>query len=274
MQAKDLEHTADLLRKYFHRDKRKRFELERQAGAGTSALTWSVTYQPIASDAPKRIALKMDQNATSHINKSRTPPPSRDGEGDPMDVNDKIHEDVDAGWLWNRPLLNEKKWLKASYADRSLLEPGGRGLIDFGGGEQDLKGDDGYDDMQSNAIIDNLQNIGYIINALAVLNYELDTTTTDLVTEPGHPGISTHAAELLPDSNGNDPYPDLDESLKTMICLCRAVQPSNVPQISGLASMIMDYIRERDEKWYDDEYESDEQIAALFQTLLFDADAS
>ncbi|RYP80523.1 hypothetical protein DL769_002407 [Monosporascus sp. CRB-8-3] len=107
--------------------------------------------------------------------------------------------------------------------------------------------------MQSNAIIDNLQNIGYIINALAVLNYELDTTTADLVTEPGHPGISTCAAELLPDSDGNDPCPDLDESLKTMICLCRAVQPSNVPQISGLANTIMEHIQERDENWYGDE---------------------
>ncbi|RYP35902.1 hypothetical protein DL767_003591 [Monosporascus sp. MG133] len=147
-------------------------------------------------------------------------------------------------------------------------------LIDFGSGGQDLEGDDGYDDMQSNAIIDNLQDIGYIINALAVLNYELDTTTADLVTEPGHPGISTRAAELLPDSNGNDPCPNLDESLKTMICLCRAVQPSNVPQISGLANMIMEHIQERDEEWYDDEYESDEKIAVLFQTLLFDANTS
>ncbi|RYP78728.1 hypothetical protein DL771_000395 [Monosporascus sp. 5C6A] len=147
-------------------------------------------------------------------------------------------------------------------------------LIDFGSGGQDLEGDDGYEDMQSNAIIDNLQNIGYIINALAVLNYELDATTADLVTEPGHPGIRTHAAELLPDSNGNDPCPDLDESLRTMICLCRAVQPSNVPQIGALANMIMEHIQERDEEWYGDEYESDEQIAALFQTLLFDANAS
>ncbi|RYP18523.1 hypothetical protein DL765_003898 [Monosporascus sp. GIB2] len=113
-----------------------------------------------------------------------------------------------------------------------------------------------------------------IINALAVLNYELDITTTDLVTGPGHPGISTRAVGLLPGSDGNDPCPDLDESLKTMICLCRAVKPSNVPQISGLANMVMERIQERDEKWYGDEYESDERIVALFQTLLFDANAS
>ncbi|RYP78727.1 hypothetical protein DL771_000394 [Monosporascus sp. 5C6A] len=116
MQAKDLERTTDLLRQYFDGDKRKRFELERQAGAGTSALTWSVKYQPAASDAPKRIALKMDQSATSHSNESGTPPLSPDGDGDPMDVDDEMPDDVDAGSLWNKPLRNEKKWLKASYA--------------------------------------------------------------------------------------------------------------------------------------------------------------
>ncbi|RYP35903.1 hypothetical protein DL767_003592 [Monosporascus sp. MG133] len=127
MQAEDLERTTDLLRKYFDRDKRKRFELERQAGAGTSALTWSVKYQPVASDAPKRIALKMDQNTASRNNRSRTPPPSSDGGRDPMDVDDEMPDDADAGSLWNRPLRNEKKWLKASYAYRSLFDPGGVG---------------------------------------------------------------------------------------------------------------------------------------------------
>ncbi|RYP18524.1 hypothetical protein DL765_003899 [Monosporascus sp. GIB2] len=127
MQAADLERTTGLLRKYFDRDKHKRFELERQAGAGTNALTWSVKYQPKAGDASKRIALKMDQSVASHNNRSRTPPPPADGEGDPMDIDDKMPDDVDAGDLWNKPLRNEKKWLKASYAYRALFGAGGGG---------------------------------------------------------------------------------------------------------------------------------------------------
>lgn len=87
--------------------------------------------------------------------------------------------------------------------------------------------------------------------------------------------ILSNAAALLPNAGERDCYPKLDNALRGLVCACLATRPSNRPQPGGLATMVRRCINERDGQFYASRGvpgESDWEIRALIQELLFDAD--
>ncbi|KAK7754946.1 hypothetical protein SLS62_003030 [Diatrype stigma] len=100
---------------------------------------------------------------------------------------------------------------------------------------------------------------------LATLNSKTDISLAEFTRRRGGRKIRTYPSEILPDQYGVDPCPDLDRSLRSLICICRATDPQNVPTISALASLVHTAIVERDEHYYEgDEVEADD----IIQTLL------
>lgn len=111
--------------------------------------------------------------------------------------------------------------------------------------------------------------------ALAALNSQAGNSSAEFSRRRGGPKIRTYASEILPDMYGVDPCPDLDRSLRNLICLCRATDPQNVPTISALANLVHTAIVERDEDYYGgDETEADDSIQTLLKMLLFDGSGS
>ena len=118
---------------------------------------------------------------------------------------------------------------------------------------------------------DNLYSVAAIMVRLARLDPDPELLMADF--RPGGRGVRvrTGASGILPNEDGSDPCPELDGSLKDLICLCRAANHANIPSISGLAGTVMEAIKNQDEDWYgEDPIEEDETIRDLVKKLLLD----
>jgi hypothetical protein len=86
----------------------------------------------------------------------------------------------------------------------------------------------------------------------------------------GPPGAD-EAGKLDPNEY---PYPHLDPDLKALICECRAVDKSQLPDLTNLYNRVYNAVTDRDALWYADkpggkDRETDESIEAMIHTILF-----
>ncbi|KAI1859947.1 uncharacterized protein JN550_011758 [Neoarthrinium moseri] len=91
------------------------------------------------------------------------------------------------------------------------------------------------------------------------------------------PKIQTTAVSLLPDENGKNPVPFLENDLKAAICTCLAGEESDRPKITTLVDQAVHAIRHRNEQWYANnghprpQLESDQNIDAIIKACLLNA---
>lgn len=84
--------------------------------------------------------------------------------------------------------------------------------------------------------------------------------------------IKTFANPILPPTPWDpSPYPWVDPWLVTLIALCLATEPQNVPSLPELTLYGQQAVRERTAAFYDDPDESNIAIYNLMRTILYDA---
>lgn len=92
--------------------------------------------------------------------------------------------------------------------------------------------------------------------------------------------IETVGVELLPDEDGIDPVPWMDEDLRHLICMCLSPERFSRPRLDLLAKMVSGAVRDRNAQYYmqrgsiDGDWEADDHIRHIVKTHILDANTT
>lgn len=92
--------------------------------------------------------------------------------------------------------------------------------------------------------------------------------------------IETVGIELLPDEDGIDPVPWMDEDLRHLICMCLSPERFSRPRLDLLAKMVSGAVRDRNAQYYmqrgsiDGDWEADDNIRHIVKTHILDANTT
>ncbi|KAI1743867.1 kinase-like domain-containing protein [Xylaria scruposa] len=86
-----------------------------------------------------------------------------------------------------------------------------------------------------------------------------------------HRGVKTMASGILP-QNGEDPYPELDDDLRTLVARCLAKEPADQPSLAEALLICKDAVETRTPEFYGLNLarETDSTIRQLLQELMYD----
>ncbi|KAI0441616.1 hypothetical protein F4803DRAFT_551868 [Xylaria telfairii] len=130
------------------------------------------------------------------------------------------------------------------------------------------------------AIYCNLREMGSIMILLITLDHRIamlsSTSTTVKLYTQGRNRFNTYAHDLVGDIGQSHPFPWIDPTLRTLICICHIVQIDKQPSAQAILDAIKT-CKSRDEQYYanqpgyDGVSESDERIKSILSAVLLDA---
>ncbi|KAJ2987537.1 hypothetical protein NUW58_g4453 [Xylaria curta] len=282
-----IDRTKRRLAAYFDRDEEQRFGMENVIGGGVAGLTWKISG---TVETMVRRAIEYDIRLSNRflwrvflclirMCIAMGWPPRKPQGYDPQPVIEKAsggartglqHRDMHDGNLMFGSLSPDDS--DGEHSVVPILK-----LIDFGGMNDDSD-DDAH--LMNVSVTENLFDVGRMMVELVTLDKEAGYAIYPSIGEAqlfriatNSPVALTNGVILLPDEDGNNPFPYLDTNLRGLICACLAPEPGGRPRAGRLANAVLTAVKWRDESFYVSQGipdESDDNLQSIVNQLLFD----